>query len=425
MTRLLVLFAKEWDVLHFRRWPDPGLRVYYEGFDLFSFPGNARLLRFDLFAFVERLAAKYRRIGIDAVLSNNEQFGALAAALLAARLGLPGASPNALITAQHKYYAREALKPHVPELLPSYCVFPYDLKSTAEMPLAFPIFVKPVKATFSVLARRIESFAELKAHLSFAPLERFLIKRLVKPFNDAMAVITGFKIDAHHLIGESILTGRQLSVDGYAIGGTPRILGVVEATMYPGTSAFLRFDYPAPISPGLRSRLHSATRAVIRGLGFDHGFFNVEFMVEPATERISLIEVNPRMASQFSDLYRKVEGNSLHELALQVSRGETPPTLEARGSCRHAVSYVFRRFDGTAAVRPTALQVRALADCDRDVHLMLYLKRGRALAREMKWLGSHRYAVLNMGGDSSAGLDAKIARASGILGFDAQRRQCA
>ena len=27
---------------------------------------------------------------------------------------------------------------------------------------------------------------------------------------------------------------------------------------------------------------------------------------------------------------------------------------------------------------------------------MLYLKRGTSLAREMKWLGSYRYAVVNM-----------------------------
>jgi hypothetical protein len=36
-----------------------------------------------------------------------------------------------------------------------------------------------------------------------------------------------------------------------------------------------------------------------------------------------------------------------------------------------------------------------------DALLMLYLKRGASLAREMKWLGSYRYAVLSMGASSS------------------------
>src|SRR5512134_3791711 len=37
---------------------------HFEGFDLFEFPDNARLLSFDVFRFVERLARKYggRRI---------------------------------------------------------------------------------------------------------------------------------------------------------------------------------------------------------------------------------------------------------------------------------------------------------------------------------------------------------------------------
>ena len=35
---------------------------------------------------------------------------------------------------------------------------------------------------------------------------------------------------------------------------------------------------------------------------------------------------------------------------------------------------------------------------------MLYLKRGASLAREMKWLGSYRYAVLNLGGANAEDL---------------------
>jgi hypothetical protein len=32
---------------------------------------------------------------------------------------------------------------------------------------------------------------------------------------------------------------------------------------------------------------------------------------------------------------------------------------------------------------------------------MLYLKRGGSLAREMKWLGSYRYAVVNLAAGSA------------------------
>ena len=56
---------------------------------------------------------------------------------------------------------------------------------------------------------------------------------------------------------------------------------------------------------------------------------------------------------------------------------------------------------------PTPSRLAWLADFDPDAHLMLYLKGGNALAREMKWPGSHRYAVLNAGGAREAGLGEK------------------
>ena len=44
-----------------------------------------------------------------------------------------------------------------------------------------------------------------------------------------------------------------------------------------------------------------------------------------------------------------------------------------------------------------------------DARLMLYLKRGLALANEMKWLGSYRYAVVNMAARSGDELQQRFA----------------
>ena len=43
-----------------------------------------------------------------------------------------------------------------------------------------------------------------------------------------------------------------------------------------------------------------------------------------------------------------------------------------------------------------------------EARLMLYLKRGSSLAREMKWLGSYRYAVVNMGASSADDLQQRF-----------------
>ena len=93
MKHILVLFPKDWDIDELEQ---PRYRkrytFYYEGFDLFSFPQNLKLATFNARRYAEKLATKYRG-RIDGVISNNEQFGALIAAVVAKLLGLPGTDP--------------------------------------------------------------------------------------------------------------------------------------------------------------------------------------------------------------------------------------------------------------------------------------------------------------------------------------------
>ena len=240
--RVLVLFAQEWDRLALS---DPALNAQYDfvhaGFDVFRFPDNLRLLTFDVRRELDRWVAWAKRSGIDAVVSPNEQFGVLIAAVIARRLGLPGPDPNAVLVAQHKYYARRALDAVMPEVNPAFAVFPHAF-GDAELPLAFPFFVKPVKATFSVMARCVEALSDLRHHLRFRPFERYIVRRLLRPFNDLLAEHAGFPVDAHHLIAEGIVQGLQVNVDGYVERGRVRILGIVDELMYPGTHAFNRFE---------------------------------------------------------------------------------------------------------------------------------------------------------------------------------------
>ena len=406
MRKILVLFPKDWDHYELSK-PEyrGGYRFYFEGFDVNRFPENLRLLAFDAARWIERLVEKYHAIGIDGVVSNNEHFGALIAAIVAQRLGLPGAQPRAIALAQHKYYAREVVSRVVPEATPRYAVFPYDLPSPDALPLAFPMYVKPVKATYSVLAREVRDFAELRRHLSFSALETLIIKQLVRPFNSLMRRFGDFAVDAHHMIGEEIMRGVQLNIDGIASFGRASMLGVVDCVMYPGTQAFRRFEYPSSIPAALQARVETLAAQALDAIGFDHGAFNAEFLYDSESDRLRLIEVNPRLASQLADLYTRVDGINPYRVLLDLALGETPRLERGAGRYARATSFVFRKFDGRALARaPSRSQVARFVAAQPDAKLMLYLKRGAALAREMKWLGSYRYAVLNMGGTSATDL---------------------
>lgn len=406
MKKILVLFAKDWDRLEFSR---PEYRDRYtfihEGFDLFRFPDNARLLTFDVFGYINSLARRFRRERIDGIVSNNEQFGAVIAAVLAEKLGLPGNDPRAVITAQHKFYARTQYARIAPEATPRFAAFPYSIRGRDDFPFELPCFVKPVKATYSVLARRIDRFEDLKRHLSFWPFEKLIIKRLVKPFNDLLGWYTDCRVDTHHMIAEELVDGVQLNLDGYVHEGRVHTLGIIDANMYPGTQAFASFEYPSRLPADVQARMSALAEKIISGIGYRHGFFNAEFVWNPDSGRITLIEVNPRMASQLAYLYEGVDGINLYRMNLELALGETPRLAREAPLFGHAASFALRKFDGKPlAAEPTPEALSQMSRQFPDARLMLYLKSGAALAREMKWLGSYRYAVLNMGAATAADL---------------------
>jgi hypothetical protein len=417
--RVLVLFAQEWDRLALA---DPRLAARYEflheGFDLFRLPQGLRLFTFDVRRCIDRLLRLVRRRGIEAVISPHEQFGSAIAAVVARRAGLPGPDPKAVLIAQHKYYARTAMARVIPQATPPFGVFPHTVRRSEQLPLPFPFFVKPVKATFSVLARRVDGLAELRHHLRFGPLERRIAERLIRPFNELLADYPALAVDGHHLVAEGLMEGLQVNVDGYAEHGRFRILGVVDEVMYPGTVAFNRFEYPSSVPGGVQARMAQVAEAAMRAVGFDHGLFNVELCYDPRRDAIQVIEINPRVASQFVSLYQWVDGIRLYDILLDLALGASPRVDPRPRRSGYAASFVFRRFDGRP-VRPAPGAARRALARHPDAHLMLYLKRGAGLAREMKWLGSHRYAIVNLCGRDRAELYARYRDIRDTLGFAA------
>lgn len=422
--KILVLFPKDWDRLELAR-PRFAERFefVFEGFDLFSFPDNARLLAFDVNRFVDRVARRAARLGVDAVVSNNEQFGALIAAAVAARLGLPGNDPAAVVVAHHKYYARRAMAEVAPEAVPPFAVFPYTVREAAEVALPLPYFVKPVKATYSVLARRIERFEELRRLLDFRYFERHIIKRLVKPFNDLMHRYTRLTTDAHHMIAEGLLEGVQVNMDGYMDRGRLQLIGIVDEHFYPGTMHFSRFEYPSALPAAVQVRMAGLAGRVLAHIGYRHGFFNIELTWDPASDRIGIVEINPRLASQLAYLYECVDGVNLYDMMLELALGEAPAVVRRPQAWTRAASFAYRKFDGGGAARPPAEALARLAVDHPEARLMLYHKRGAGLAREMKWLGSHRYAVLNLCGRDADDLDRRYLAITRLLGFETEGAQ--
>jgi hypothetical protein len=96
-----------------------------------------------------------------------------------------------------------------------------------------------------------------------------------------------------------------------------------------------------------------------------------------------------------------------------------PDLRPGRGKYKVATSFVFRKFDGMPLSNPpTNEKLKWLQEFDPDAFLALFIKTGGGLKREMKWLGSHRYATLNMGGQSADQLNEKYELVKQTLGFE-------
>lgn len=416
------LFAYDWDQLARDRLASAGVaRFDHAGFDLFSFPSNAALLGFNLERFADRQAARGRQLGWRAVLSHHEQFGALGAAMVAERLGLPGATPESILAAQHKLHARRVLQRVAPEANLGFAELPSAYGEDIPDGLAYPCFAKPVKAAFSVLARRVDNRAELQAHTRFGRRELWVIRRLVEPFERVCRQRLPQAGSAHRLLLEEPVPPQvaQYNLDGWVQDGVVHALGVVDAIMVPGTQAFLRWEVPSRLAPTVQQRALDVARRFLVDIGYRQGFFNLEFFHDAATDRLSVIECNPRLASQFGDLYQRVLGVDAHAMALAIALGDDPTALpRTAATAGAAASLVYRSFDPSVLPpMPGAAAQQAFAAAFADGLVFCFPKQGHGLARDFKWTGSHRFGIVHLGGRDRADLRERADRASALLGW--------
>lgn len=359
---------------------------------------------FDAMAFVERAVEELGRRSVVGVTSSSDYPGCLVAAVIAYRLGLPGPQLASLLAASHKYYSRLAQQRWVPEATPEFWL----VTTRRAADLRFPVFVKPVKSWFSQFARQVNSHADLLDYLANPHLQTHL-SEFVRPFNQLLARFD-FEVDASQLIAEEVLRGHQVTLEGYVLDSDITVLSIVDTFLYAGTPSFERFSLPSIVDPSTAQRMAGITRRIVRGLGLTHCLFNIEYIVDPSTGDIHIVEINPRMCGQFADLNEAVFGVNTYEVLACLAAGTVPPApTSAQG---FAASYALRSFsDGIVLQVPDPTELERLR---RDGRLSLfvdYYAVGERLSTNRKqddgW--SYRFAVANIAGTDHTDVAHKLA----------------
>jgi hypothetical protein len=416
---VLIICPGTWEVLQL-----PGCRARWEDrYEVITLGEGIEdhVEGFDALAFLDEIVARFRGTPLAGVTSSGDYPGCLLAAAAARELGLPGAPLQAVFTCSHKYYARLAQQRVAPELTPRFALIDPDHLRPEALAIQPPFFVKPVKSSFSVLAERVNTLAEL-ADMVARPEVRAHLRVFAKPFNDLLDRYGGFEHNASYLLAEELLAGQQVTVEGFAYGGEVQIIGITDSIMFPGTISFQRFEAPSSLPPTVQDRMEALAVRVMQGVGFEHGLFNIEMFYDPATDGVHVIEINPRMCGQFADLMELVNGTNTYEILLALAVGERPRFQRGAGRCRVAASFPLRAFaDRRVARVPSAEDV---AEVKRQFAVTLVYapyavgERLSHLAAETSDGASYRYAVLNMGGADGASLLADFAAVERRLGFE-------
>lgn len=366
----------------------------------------------DILSLIDATVERYRHAGLSGITSGVGYPGMSAASIIGERLGLPGPRPSSVLCCEHKYYSRVAQQQFVPEAVPAFQLL--DREGSGDDKIVLPVFVKPVKSCMSINAHRVDSHDQLRTLARSATMP----DGFVRPFNDMMRLCTNNPLDASHLMVETLLEGAQVSLEGYVFDGRVHVMGILDAIMFPGDISFKRFQYPSSLSVAVQARMRDIAQRFLAGIGYDNAPFNIELFHDTRTDRIHIIEVNPKLASQFPDLFHKVDGHSSWTVLLQLAMGEEPVFANGQGKFRIAGSCVLRTFEDRRVLSvPAEQSLRALAAEFPDALIEIYATPGLNLSDQMQDSHSFRYGLVNIGADSVHELESKFAGIQSRLDF--------
>jgi biotin carboxylase len=251
--------------------------------------------------------------GLVGVISSSEYF-LVAAATAAAKLGLGGADPAALLRCRHKDRQRHALAAAGLPVPAFRTATEIDAAVAAAGDLSYPVVVKPTTGSGSVGVRLCRTAAEVAAHADGL---------LCRTANERG--IAGPRL----VLVEEYVTGPEFSVE--TLGATP--VAVVGKRIGP-EPYFVEtgHDVPAPVERRRSGELATVAMRAVAALGVGWGAAHTE--LRWTARGPVLVEVNPRLAGgMIPALVRLATGVDLVDAVVARAAGHAttpvPGTLGA------------------------------------------------------------------------------------------------
>jgi hypothetical protein len=293
---------------------------------------------FDPVAYLDRCREVMAEHHVGAVVSTHD-LGDLIAAVLAREAGLRGPSPEAVFLCLHKLYGRRA------EADPIRC---QPLLLDEPLPeIAYPAYLKPPWLKLGLLGFKLTSDDELRDTMELARRELSAWTRQYYPLFERAIDLAKYPLaTTDMMLIEEFIDGRQVTVEGWSLGGDIQIWAMTDTNTFPGTRVIDNFSTPSRVDAETAATLRAKTIETIRAFGFDGGFFNIEFWL---TENgVRLTEVNGRSAACFGGIYELALGADIFAAVADVATGHAPRKLP-KSSGRVAGQFNVITFDDALA----------------------------------------------------------------------------
>jgi len=301
--------------------------------------------------------------------------------MVARRLGAPGPSLESVLRCEHKYWSRLEQR-EVLDCCPDFAgIDPFAENPRAQIPLDYPFWLKPVKATDSDLGFEIGCDADFDV-----AIERIRegIGKYGEPMNYFLSQADVPERIAHaggnYCLAEQLVEGQQCTVSGYVHGGKAECYGVVDSLNYPGTTSFQGYVYPSALPARVQERLTEQSVRIMEHIGNDQAAFNIEYFYNDETDQLWLLEINPRISQSHAWLYQQVDGVSNQRLIVELALGEAPRNVSGAGPFEYAGKFFIRHFENArVADVPSEAEIQAVRDRHPGAEIHLNVDKGTVL----------------------------------------------
>lgn len=336
--------------------------------------------------------------------------------------GLPTPTLESVLYCESKYWNRLAGEEAVPECTPDFQgLDPYSDDPVGDLDMAYPFWLKPCVAFSSYLGFRIENEEQyVKAMATI----RDKIHVFAEPFDHILQYCENRDALPNRgsgatCVAEGLISGRLCTLEGYIHNGDVEVYAIIDSLRASNQVSFFSYQYPSQLPGGVQNRMIANAVKILKHIGMDHTPFNMEFFWDEATDKLWLLEINPRISKSHCPIFQIATGASHHEVAIDLALGRRPDFPRDEGRFPMAAKFMPRVFGDTVVTRvPSVDEIEALHKQHPDLIVNVGVEEGMRLS-ELRAQDSYSFEIadLFMGAANEEELHEKFRHIMEILDF--------